>query len=602
MDSTTTTPPNMVMSDLDRDRYDQLREQQQQQHDFASQLLDQFGHVLDSVDDVVTRLEDDTQILPTAILRKCTEFADMVGHVANQLEQQTDDERQQLATAIQQDLEQFETFHTQHGLEFLETTTADVGGAAGGAGATTPHPAALFSTISPASTTTDASSSSSSFATVPNLRGGNVPTDEEEQQEEEDVQVVVEQRNSDKNDILKALSGVVCLLRDVESSMRDISVMDAEELADVGLTLARLFLMSLQNLHETLTPEHVIEAAAAANTNAAADVGGGMYYYSPAAPPPSSVTKTTRRSSVVIKELSADDSFVAVTSSNIVDETTIIDDDGVDDDDDDDVVVMDWSSRNSIRQDLDLDLGEVSSGSNSRRSRNTTTTTAKSTFDNAAAATAGTTSKTETTRRPSRRRSSSCNNNNNNNNNNRRRRNNKKKVRCLWPPLGPHVSNMMDWTKDEVIKKHPILTVALGLTLWPVAVTTAVVGTGALIVDNAVQDLYNHFSDGPILSNLEQGAAQLYQTGRLGYVTSKLVTRQTVRVVSRQIERQGGIGPVLDNVKSNIVERIVHPVETAGMLWDGINVCVGFVTETVGHVIAMKQEESNQTVQELQAS
>ena len=155
----------------------------------------------------------------------------------------------------------------------------------------------------------------------------------------------------------------------------------------------------------------------------------------------------------------------------------------------------------------------------------------------------------------------------------------------------------MDWTKDEV-GKHPILAVALGLTLWPVAVTTAVVGASAVLVDGAVQDLYNHFSDGPLVSNLEQGLAQLYQTGRLTYVTGKLVTRQTVRVVSRQIERQGGVGPVLDHVKDNVVDRILHPVETVGMVWDGLNVCVCFVQDTVGHAIAMR-EESNLTAQEL---
>ena len=512
------------MSDLERDRHHDL---ERERHNFASELLDQLGNVLDSVDDVVTGLEDDSNILPTAIVRKCTEFADMIGQLAGQLEQQTDEERQQLATAIQQDIQQFDAFHRQDGLEFQETTTTTAGSSAAaaattGAGADN-HPA-IFTTVSPASTTTDASSSS--FATVPHftVRGGAETISPTEVEEEEEVQVVEQQRN----EILHALSGVSCLLRDVESSIRDIGRSEAEELADVGLTLVRLFLMSLQNFHETLTPEHVVEAAAAAAASSSTtrsqmeqeyyydDVGGGSMYSYPPVPP--SATKT--RSSVVIEELLSADS-----------------------DDDDDV-------ENEVNDNNNTSTNYTSNnrwrGGRTKKSRKK-----------------------------------------------------KKKVRCLWPPLGPQVSKMMDWTKEEVIGKHPILAVALGLTLWPVAVTTAIVGTSAVVVDNAVQDLYNHFSDGPVVRNLEQGAAQLYQTGRLGYVTGKLVTRQTVRVVSRQIERHGGIGPVLDDVKSYVVDRIVHPIETAGMLWDGLNVCVGFVSETVGHVIAMKQEESDQTAQEL---
>ena len=64
-----------------------------------------------------------------------------------------------------------------------------------------------------------------------------------------------------ENDILQALSGASTLLRDVESAFRDICKDDAEEIADVGLTLARLFLMSLQSIYGTLTPENLLQGA-----------------------------------------------------------------------------------------------------------------------------------------------------------------------------------------------------------------------------------------------------------------------------------------------------------------------------------------------------
>eukprot|EP00529_Nitzschia_sp_RCC80_P012560 CAMPEP_0113447986 /NCGR_PEP_ID=MMETSP0014_2-20120614/4526_1 /TAXON_ID=2857 /ORGANISM="Nitzschia sp." /LENGTH=581 /DNA_ID=CAMNT_0000339169 /DNA_START=94 /DNA_END=1839 /DNA_ORIENTATION=+ /assembly_acc=CAM_ASM_000159 len=555
----------MMMSDLERDRH-----ALEEQHDFASQLLDRIGDVLDGVDDVVTNLEDDSQLLPTAILRRCTEFADLIGRLAQQLEGQSTQEREELANVIHQDFvhlqqqaiaaeeamaaaaaaAEFQAYHRQDGLELHDGLLEPTVEAAATATSTNTHPEI---STSPASTTT-----SSSFSTAPlvspsptsNVSSGN---DAERNQFNEssrpttttttttseiDTELATEVQ---PNDILQALSGVSFLLRDVESSFRDIGRSEAEELADVGLTLVRLFLMSLQNIYETLTPENVIEAATTAATTQM--IQDGQYY------PPSSATKS--RSSVVIEELSAEDSFyVSANGDETIDENRPTN--------------VDWSSLNSIRRDLDLDNDEGGNGSS--RSKPTSGQSSRS--------------KTKT------RRSSRSNNNNK-----------KKKVRCLWPPVGPHVSNIMDWTKDEA-GKHPILAVALGLTLWPVAITTAVVGTSAVLIDGAVQDIYNHFSDGPLLRNLEQGAAQLYQTGRLGFVTSKLVTRQTARVVSRQIERQGGVGPVLDNIKDGVVDRLVHPVETVGMVWDGLNVCAGFVSETAGHVIAMRQE-SNHTAQEL---
>ena len=44
-----------------------------------------------------------------AILRKCTEFADVIGGLANELEQQSPQQRQLLAQAIQSDVDNYHT-------------------------------------------------------------------------------------------------------------------------------------------------------------------------------------------------------------------------------------------------------------------------------------------------------------------------------------------------------------------------------------------------------------------------------------------------------------------------------------------------------------
>jgi hypothetical protein len=57
------------------------------------------------------------------------------------------------------------------------------------------------------------------------------------------------------------------------------------------------------------------------------------------------------------------------------------------------------------------------------------------------------------------------------------------------------------------------------------------------LVKNLAQDMHQHFQDGPMLSNIEQGATQLYQVvGCLSFVCGKLVGKQMLQVVSKQVE------------------------------------------------------------------
>jgi hypothetical protein len=171
------------------------------------------------------------------------------------------------------------------------------------------------------------------------------------------------------------------------------------------------------------------------------------------------------------------------------------------------------------------------------------------------------------------------------------RRKPSQRVRVLWPPIGPSVDAAVGWTKEEATKR-PLLAVALGLTLWPVAISTAILGGTARMADGVLQDAYKHFQEGPLITNLERGAASMYQAGKLTFITGKLAGKQTLRVVQKQIDRQGGFGPILENVGHMAVERLTHPVETAGMIFNGINWGIARVKDTVDQIVAIHQEGS----------
>mmetsp|Transcript_42303 Transcript_42303/g.47266 ORF Transcript_42303/g.47266 Transcript_42303/m.47266 type:complete len:424 (+) Transcript_42303:72-1343(+) len=144
----------------------------------------------------------------------------------------------------------------------------------------------------------------------------------------------------------------------------------------------------------------------------------------------------------------------------------------------------------------------------------------------------------------------------------------RRRQRVLWLPLGPHVDQAMSWTKEEATKR-PLLAAALGLTLWPVTISTTLVGISISLFDGAVQDIYQKFQDGPIIGAVEQSAAQAYQAGRLTVVTSKILGKHTIRVIGRQIDRRGGIGSIVEDIGGIALNRITHPINTIEQVWDG---------------------------------
>ncbi|CAB9527946.1 expressed unknown protein [Seminavis robusta] len=348
------------------------------------QLLGTIGGLLDNADNALEDLHSNNpDLLGSAIVRTCQELADAVGHVAQELEQQSDGDRRALANACLQD------------------TAAAVA-----------------------------------------IREEQIPNNQ------------LMAHDLTANDIVSALDGVSYLLRDVEVGLRGIEKDEADEIADVALTLARLFVASLQSCH----------------------------------------------SSVVQQE----------------------------------------EERQEERRRIEaerFELLEEDDTTNPAREEKTQE------------------SKTKKKQRMDR-------------------------LRVLWPPLGPAVASACNWGKDEAIQR-PILAVALGMTLWPAAVMTAFFGAPLVIADTVIQHGYNTFQDGPIVSNVEKSAAQLIQAGKLSLLCTKLVTRQSLRVVHRQLERQGGVVPVAQNLLGMAVDRALHPVETVSAVWDGVQWAVGMVQHHV---------------------
>jgi len=151
------------------------------------------------------------------------------------------------------------------------------------------------------------------------------------------------------------------------------------------------------------------------------------------------------------------------------------------------------------------------------------------------------------------------------------------RLRCMWPPVGPAVGQALQWTKKEMEKQHWLLTAALAITLWPVAVVTAVVGTPAVLADHCLQSVYQHFQNGPLVTAAEVAAAQIFQTSRLLLLTGKAVAKPTVRVAQRQIQRHGPA------VQDWAVDKLTHPVDTVQETAKGLLWCTGQVVGLVQH-------------------
>jgi hypothetical protein len=177
----------------------------QSHDDAAQQILNQMGEMLSQADGALDNLEKE-DVLGSAIVRGCQDLADAIGGVASHLDQQSDEDRRALAQACLED--------AQNTLLLQEEAFA-----------------------------------SSSRDTIPM---GTL--------ERRSTSELQEFSQLSEDDMMNALSAAKSLLQDVEATLRAIDQDEAEEIADVALTVARLFIASMQSIHSTIRPHDLTGA------------------------------------------------------------------------------------------------------------------------------------------------------------------------------------------------------------------------------------------------------------------------------------------------------------------------------------------------------
>jgi len=423
-----------------------------QREEAAADVLAVIAKALDTADATLSGIERDGRLGP-AIKRLCNELADTVHGVADEIGGHSDEERREFARACLNDA------HAE--LELLEgvvatstaiTSTAEVGS---NDGREEEDWGSADGDASPQSANPPSCASAAEKMTA-----------------------------LTEDDMCAAVSTAQTILLDVEEVLRSVGQDEAEEIAEVGIAVARMFVWSLQSVQQSVTPQIL----------AGTDEERKM------------ASRKRQRNSRAASSLSE-------STNNDCLEIEILDDSDIDEDNDDDA---------------SMDRADTARP-----------TTASSGPD--------------------------------------------RRVRVLWPPLGPAVASAGKWGADAA-SKNPVLSVALAMALWPAALVAAFVGAPLVAVDHAIQKSYDANKDSSIVEAAERGAANLYQVGKLYYLCTKLVVKQSIRVGGRQIERRGGLGAVVGDVGSFTVDRALHPIETATWAWDSVKWGAGTVLDAAAFV------------------
>ena len=405
----------------------------------AAEVLDVIGKALDAADTTLSGIERDGTLGP-ALKRICNELADTISHVASEIGKQSEEERRRFARACLED--------ARNELELLESVQA----------------------LSPAS-------SDSSESSEGDDENGPSAVD----QQRPSSSAAAKMSSITEEEMAEAVTSAQSILVDVEEVLRSVGDDEAEEIAEVGLTVARMFVWSLQSIQHNVSPQVLAGTEEERRMSEQTKRGRGA----------------TRRKS------SGDDDGLRI---------ELLDDD---EENDEDVNNDDADDMQALPPPPERPTAPTS------RDR---------------------------------------------------------RMRVLWPPLGPAVASAASWGADAA-SNNPILSVALGLALWPAAIVAAFIGAPLVAVDHAVQSTYNANKDSSVIEAAERGAANLYQVGKLYYLCSKLVIKQGIRVGGRQIERRGGLGAVACDVGGFAIDRALHPIETAGWAWDSAKWAAGTLLE-----------------------
>lgn len=400
----------------------------------AAEALDVIGRALDAADTTLSDIERDGTLGP-ALKRICNELADTINHVATEIGKQSEEERRKFARACLED--------ARNELELLESVQA----------------------VTPTSSESSEDTCMEANSAAEKMAANSAA---------EKMAAISEAEMAD------AVTSAQSILVDVVETLRSVGDDEAEEIAEVGLTVARMFIWSLQSI------QHNVSLQLMAGTEEERKFA----------------EQKKRR------DRASDSDGLQIELL-----------DGDDESDDD-------------ANDADVDDTPASSVPPKRP-------TAPTSRD--------------------------------------------RRMRVLWPPLGPAVASAASWGADAA-SNNPILSVALGLALWPAAIVAAFIGAPLVAVDHAVQSTYDANKNSSVVETAERGAANLYQVGKLYYLCGKLVVKQSIRVGGRQIERRGGLGAVACDVGGFAIDRALHPIETASWAWNSVKWGAGTLLEAATFV------------------
>lgn len=164
----------------------------------------------------------------------------------------------------------------------------------------------------------------------------------------------------------------------------------------------------------------------------------------------------------------------------------------------------------------------------------------------------------------------------------RRRRGRGVPSRLLWQPLGPSLLQALLSTPQQ-FQAHPYKTTGAYAALLPVSGIVVFCLPGFLMTDAVLQAIYNKVGHG-----VEVWVHDGKEICRLSWMVSRLSLRQTYRFARKQLRRAGADPVAALNVLGEMAyEALMHPLETAGMVWEHAQGAVG----TAGKVVAWAQKQ-----------
>ena len=131
--------------------------------------------------------------------------------------------------------------------------------------------------------------------------------------------------------------------------------------------------------------------------------------------------------------------------------------------------------------------------------------------------------------------------------------------RLLWYPLLPQATYIVTEGIPNFFYEKPIQTSLVGVMVLPFSGLIIFFTPGILLGDVVLQELYKQYG-----SQLEIIVADSSQFLKLGYISCKLTTKQSFRMVKKQLKKmKADPQEAIKSIGKNTLHVVTHPIETA---------------------------------------